>query len=125
MGIHACMCSTQTLGGCRERAAGYYTELAWALGEMVVEIPYLLLQASLYSLITYFMIWFEINAGARPSRDPVSLSALFHGLFHACLGHCGCLNHCRSWLGLVWKLSPALRALAHFLLLCCVPVLTC
>ena len=49
---------------CRERAAGYYTELAWALGEMIVEIPYLLIQASLYSVITYFMIWFEINAGA-------------------------------------------------------------
>ncbi len=30
-----------------------------------MEIPYLLIQASLYSLITYFMIWFEINAGAR------------------------------------------------------------
>ncbi len=56
---------SQSVGGCRERAAGYYTELAWALGEMVVEIPYLLIQASLYSLITYFMIWFEINAGAR------------------------------------------------------------
>ena len=54
-----------TFRGCRERAAGYYTELAWALGEMVVEIPYLLIQASLYSVITYFMIWFEINAGAH------------------------------------------------------------
>ena len=47
----------------RERAAGYYAELAWAAGEMVVELPYLLLQTCLYSVITYFMIWFEINAG--------------------------------------------------------------
>ncbi|CAK0748752.1 hypothetical protein CVIRNUC_001857 [Coccomyxa viridis] len=46
----------------RERAAGYYAELAWAAGEMVVELPYLLLQTCLYSVITYFMIWFEINA---------------------------------------------------------------
>ena len=38
--------------------------MAWALGEMLVELPYLLIQASLYSVITYFMIWFEINAGA-------------------------------------------------------------
>ena len=47
----------------RERAAGYYAELAWAAGEMVVELPYLLLQTCLYSVITYFMIWFEISAG--------------------------------------------------------------
>ena len=52
---------------CRERAAGYYAELAWAAGEMVVELPYLLLQTCLYSVITYFMIWFEINAGERPT----------------------------------------------------------
>lgn len=52
---------------CRERAAGYYTELAWAFAEMLVEIPYLLLQTCLYSVITYFMIWFEINAGDHPA----------------------------------------------------------
>ncbi len=34
-----------------------------------------------------------------PCCDLLSLSALFNGLFHACLGHCGCLNHCNSWLG--------------------------
>ena len=51
----------------RERAAGYYAELAWAAGEMVVELPYLLLQTCLYSVITYFMIWFEINAGEDPT----------------------------------------------------------
>ena len=51
---------------CRERAAGYYAELAWAAGEMVVELPYLLLQTCLYSVITYFMICFEINAGENP-----------------------------------------------------------
>ena len=52
---------------CRERAAGYYAELAWAAGEVIVEIPYLIVQTCLYSVITYFMIWFEINAGETPS----------------------------------------------------------
>ena len=33
---------------------------------MIVELPYLLLQTCLYSVITYFMIWFEINAGEHP-----------------------------------------------------------
>ena len=72
---------------CRERAAGYYTELAWALGEMIVEIPYLLIQASLYSVITYFMIWFEINARARrppciTPLQPIMLCYARHVLSH-------------------------------------------
>ncbi|EIE18194.1 putative pleiotropic drug resistance protein 3 [Coccomyxa subellipsoidea C-169] len=46
----------------RERAAGYYSELPFALAQTLVEVPYLLVQTVLYSCITYFMIYFEINA---------------------------------------------------------------
>ncbi|KAK9857560.1 hypothetical protein WJX84_006546, partial [Apatococcus fuscideae] len=47
----------------RERAAGYYATYPFALAQLLVEFPYLLIQATLYSLVTYFMIYFEINAG--------------------------------------------------------------
>jgi len=66
--------SSKGWSACRERAAGYYTELSWAFAEVLVEIPYLLIQASLYSLITYFMIWFEINAGGRWFRSSQQFS---------------------------------------------------
>ncbi|BDA47821.1 probable pleiotropic drug resistance protein 1 [Coccomyxa sp. Obi] len=46
----------------RERAAGYYGELPFALAQTLVEIPYLLVQSVLYSCTTYFMIYFAIDA---------------------------------------------------------------
>jgi hypothetical protein len=39
----------QNLSRARERAAGYYSEYPFALAQAVVEIPYLLVQAALYS----------------------------------------------------------------------------
>ncbi|XP_020533622.1 ABC transporter G family member 31 isoform X2 [Jatropha curcas] len=47
----------------RERAAGMYSPLAYALAQGLVEIPYILMQTILYGFITYFMIGFEIKAG--------------------------------------------------------------
>ncbi|EIE18006.1 putative pleiotropic drug resistance protein 3 [Coccomyxa subellipsoidea C-169] len=47
----------------RERAAGYYSEYPFAAAQAIVELPYLLVQSILFSVTTYFMVYFEINAG--------------------------------------------------------------
>ncbi|KAK9902782.1 hypothetical protein WJX75_005811 [Coccomyxa subellipsoidea] len=47
----------------RERAAGYYSEYPFAAAQAIVELPYLLVQSFLFSVTTYFMVYFEINAG--------------------------------------------------------------
>ncbi|KAK9861986.1 hypothetical protein WJX84_003567 [Apatococcus fuscideae] len=46
----------------RERAAGYYASLAYGLAQGDVEIPFLLLQSTLYSVIFYFMVHLEYSA---------------------------------------------------------------
>ena len=46
----------------RERAAGMYKPRSFAAAQGIVEIPYLIAQAVAYSLVTYFMIGFEMNA---------------------------------------------------------------
>ena len=45
----------------------------YAIAQGAVELPWALGQAIVYSVITYFMIYFEMNAGKRPS---LSLSRL-------------------------------------------------
>lgn len=45
----------------RERAAGMYRPGTFASSQGIVEIPYLIVQSVAYSLITYFMIGFEMN----------------------------------------------------------------
>lgn len=37
---------------CRERAAGYHSSYPFALANLLIEIPYLLVQTLLYSCIT-------------------------------------------------------------------------
>uniref|UniRef100_A0A7N1A3M5 ABC transporter domain-containing protein n=2 Tax=Kalanchoe fedtschenkoi TaxID=63787 RepID=A0A7N1A3M5_KALFE len=46
----------------RERAAGMYSALPYAIAQVVVEIPYVLLQTSLYCAIIYAMVGFEWTA---------------------------------------------------------------
>lgn len=46
----------------RERAAGMYSALPYAFGQIVIEIPYIFLQTILYSIIVYAMIGFEWTA---------------------------------------------------------------
>lgn len=46
----------------RERAAGLYNALPYALAQGAIEIPYVLLQTMLYSAVTYAMIQFEWTA---------------------------------------------------------------
>ena len=46
----------------RERAAGMYSVEAFALSAALVELPYVTLQAVVYSIITFFMIGFTITA---------------------------------------------------------------
>ena len=48
---------------CRERAAGYYATYPFALAQFLIEIPYVLAQSVFFSVITYFMIYFYIDAG--------------------------------------------------------------
>ncbi|KAJ8497976.1 hypothetical protein OPV22_008528 [Ensete ventricosum] len=43
----------------RERAAGMYSAVPYALGQVAIEIPYVLVQALLYGVIVYAMIGFE------------------------------------------------------------------
>jgi ABC-type multidrug transport system permease subunit len=43
----------------REKAAGMYSAIPYALAQILIEIPYVLAQASLYALIVYSMIGFE------------------------------------------------------------------
>lgn len=50
-------------GFCRERAAGYYATYPFALAQLLIEIPYVLAQSVFFSVITYFMIYFYIDAG--------------------------------------------------------------
>ncbi len=47
----------------RERAAGMYSELPFASAQCLIEVPYNLLQAFLFSLISYFMLGFDHDAG--------------------------------------------------------------
>ncbi|XP_051152166.1 ABC transporter G family member 35-like [Andrographis paniculata] len=46
----------------RERAAGMYSALPYAMAQVVVEIPYVLIQATYYTLIVYAMVSFEWTA---------------------------------------------------------------
>ena len=52
----------------RERAAGMYDELPFAVAQCLIELPYNLIQAFLFALISYWMLGFENNAGARGPR---------------------------------------------------------
>ncbi|KAG0454790.1 hypothetical protein HPP92_024082 [Vanilla planifolia] len=46
----------------RERAAGMYSALPYAFGQVAVEIPYIFVQAIIYGIIVYAMIGFEWTA---------------------------------------------------------------
>ncbi|CAD6237901.1 unnamed protein product [Miscanthus lutarioriparius] len=46
----------------RERAAGMYSAFPYAFGQVVIELPYALVQDILYSVIVYSMIGFEWTA---------------------------------------------------------------
>nr|XP_010316522.1 ABC transporter G family member 31-like isoform X2 [Solanum lycopersicum] len=47
----------------RERAAGMYSPLPYAVAQGIIEIPYVMIQTLIYGVITYFMINFEREAG--------------------------------------------------------------
>ncbi|KAM0897411.1 hypothetical protein ACQ4PT_022583 [Festuca glaucescens] len=46
----------------RERAAGMYSAFPYAFGQVVIELPYTLVQATVYGVIVYSMIGFEWTA---------------------------------------------------------------
>ncbi|OAY36808.1 pleiotropic drug resistance protein 1 isoform X2 [Manihot esculenta] len=46
----------------RERAAGMYSALPYAFGQVVIELPYIFMQAAVYGVTVYAMIGFEWNA---------------------------------------------------------------
>ncbi|KAJ8452102.1 hypothetical protein Cgig2_016683 [Carnegiea gigantea] len=46
----------------RERAAGMYSALPYAISQVVVEIPYIFVQATYYTLIVYAMVSFQWTA---------------------------------------------------------------
>ncbi|KAI5651241.1 hypothetical protein M9H77_37246 [Catharanthus roseus] len=46
----------------RERAAGMYSALPYAMAQVIAEIPYILVQTSYYTLIVYAMVGFEWTA---------------------------------------------------------------
>ncbi|KAG0456490.1 hypothetical protein HPP92_024278 [Vanilla planifolia] len=45
----------------REKAAGMYSAFPYAFGQVMIELPYVLIQSILYSVIVYGMIGFEWN----------------------------------------------------------------
>ncbi|XP_041002180.1 pleiotropic drug resistance protein 1-like isoform X1 [Juglans microcarpa x Juglans regia] len=46
----------------RERAAGMYSALPYAFGQVAIEIPYIFVQSTVYGIIVYAMIGFEWTA---------------------------------------------------------------
>uniref|UniRef100_A0A383WGZ5 ABC transporter domain-containing protein n=1 Tax=Tetradesmus obliquus TaxID=3088 RepID=A0A383WGZ5_TETOB len=46
----------------RELAAGMYSPLPFAVAQVLVELPYVIVQALLYGTITYMLVHFELNA---------------------------------------------------------------
>ncbi|KAI8558580.1 hypothetical protein RHMOL_Rhmol04G0105600 [Rhododendron molle] len=46
----------------RERAAGMYSALPYAFGQVVIEIPYIFVQTAIYGVIVYSMIGFDWTA---------------------------------------------------------------
>ncbi|KAJ0075710.1 hypothetical protein Patl1_34366 [Pistacia atlantica] len=46
----------------RERAAGMYSAMPYAIAQIVVELPYVFCQAAVYGVLVYAMIGFEWNA---------------------------------------------------------------
>ncbi|XVE63542.1 hypothetical protein DITRI_Ditri07aG0028300 [Diplodiscus trichospermus] len=46
----------------RERAAGMYSALPYAFGQVLIELPYILIQTIIYGVIVYAMIGFEWSA---------------------------------------------------------------
>lgn len=46
--------------------AEMYAALPYALAQGDVEVPYLVIQTIIWSLITYFMMGFVLDAGAMP-----------------------------------------------------------
>jgi hypothetical protein len=59
----------------RERAAGMYSELPFASAQCLIEVPYNLVQAFLFSLISYFMLGFDHDAGESSSLLSVLCSS--------------------------------------------------
>ncbi|VFQ72953.1 unnamed protein product [Cuscuta campestris] len=47
----------------REKAAGMFSAFPYALAQVAIEIPYVLMQSVVYGLVVYAMIGFEWNAG--------------------------------------------------------------
>ncbi|XP_071737932.1 ABC transporter G family member 31-like [Rutidosis leptorrhynchoides] len=47
----------------RERGAGMYSAIPYAIAQGLVELPYIATQTIVYGIITYFMIHFERSAG--------------------------------------------------------------
>ena len=58
-------CLVCNLLTCRASAndAGYYASGSYALGQLLIELPYLLFQACLYSLIVYAMVGYDWTPG--------------------------------------------------------------
>ncbi|XP_028550392.1 ABC transporter G family member 42 isoform X1 [Dendrobium catenatum] len=54
--------NTERLVFYREKAAGMYSALPYALSQVVVEIPYVLFQAFYYTLLVYYMMSFQWTA---------------------------------------------------------------
>lgn len=66
----------------RERAAGMYAAMPYALAQGDVEVPYLVVQTLLWSVITYWMFGFEASAGGTrlPSACFVCHAVCFQSL---------------------------------------------
>ena len=57
-----------------------YSELPFASAQCLIEVPYNLAQALLFSLICYFMLGFDHDAGGRSSGELLNPSSLNTGV---------------------------------------------
>ena len=63
-----------------------YSELPFASAQCLIEVPYNLAQALLFSLICYFMLGFDHNAGERSPAAAQALSCMtLYGLWRTAL----------------------------------------
>ncbi|VAH97308.1 unnamed protein product [Triticum turgidum subsp. durum] len=54
--------ATKRIVLCREKAAGTYSTLAYAIAQVAIELPYMLVQVFIFATIVYTMIGFQMTA---------------------------------------------------------------
>ena len=65
--------------------AGLYATLPYAVAQGTVEMPYVAVQCIIYSVITYYLIHFQIDAGTFFPQVPLTLAHTHAQICLSCL----------------------------------------